>query len=169
MAQVLAGSDAIPDNLFEFLDLRKPSSLGSRPAGFIADTNRENASVPGINAISPISVENVVRSSCAIHAARRSQRHCVQYSISIRGVLCMTSVQFSSDQPGSEAKQEAATPMVVRGRRGKATPTEPHGRLEPDARTYACGTSNDTLTSLPFSSFHGAPDLLPAYMASNPI
>ena len=40
---------------------------------------------PGTRATSRISLSNVVSSSCAIHAARNSHRHCVQYSISIRG------------------------------------------------------------------------------------
>ncbi len=44
-------------------------------------TSRSNrtsntASLPGINATSPTSFSNVVKSSCATHAARRSQRHC---------------------------------------------------------------------------------------------
>jgi hypothetical protein len=34
----------------------------------------------------------VVNSSCAIQAARNSQRHCVQYSISIRGFCAIFSV-----------------------------------------------------------------------------
>jgi hypothetical protein len=66
--------------LLELFDPGKTSFFGARPESSIADTNFENATGAGINAISPISV---------IHAARRSQRHCVQYSISIRGVkLC---------------------------------------------------------------------------------
>src|SRR6202040_952937 len=48
--------------------------------------------VPGISATSPISLWNVVRSSCAIQAARSSHRHCVHYSISIRGLFGVTTV-----------------------------------------------------------------------------
>src|SRR6266446_5308564 len=46
--------------------------------------------LPGSNATSPSSVANVVNSSWAIHAARNSHRHCVQYSISTRGCLGMS-------------------------------------------------------------------------------
>ena len=83
-----------------------------RPDGVIADTNLEDASGGGVSAISPISVEKVVRSSCAIHAARRSQRHCVQYSISIRGVLCMTAVQFRAHR--SRPKGARSLPISIR-------------------------------------------------------
>src|ERR1700722_11642872 len=41
--------------------------------------------VPGCSDTSPRSVPNVERSSCAIHAARNSQWHCVQYRIAILG------------------------------------------------------------------------------------
>src|SRR5215831_17509371 len=44
MAEVLAWGYAIPDCLLQFLDLRKPSFLGSGPDRFIADTNLENTS-----------------------------------------------------------------------------------------------------------------------------
>src|SRR5437899_5928390 len=43
--------------------------------------------LPGSNATSPRSAANVVNNSWAIHAARNSHRHCVQYSISTRGCL----------------------------------------------------------------------------------
>src|SRR5713101_7867537 len=45
--------------------------------------------VPGCIASSPSSAANVVKSSCAIHAARNNQRHWVQYWISTRGCLYM--------------------------------------------------------------------------------
>jgi hypothetical protein len=64
VAQVLAGRDAIPDNLLQLLDLGETSFFRPRPDGIIADMILENASSVGINAISPISVEKVVRSSC---------------------------------------------------------------------------------------------------------
>src|SRR5262249_29160025 len=41
--------------------------------------------LPGCSATSPRSAANVVNNSSAIHAARNSHRHCVQYSISTRG------------------------------------------------------------------------------------
>jgi hypothetical protein len=44
MAQVLVWRDEIPDNLLKLTDLGKPSFLGARPDGIIADTNLENAS-----------------------------------------------------------------------------------------------------------------------------
>jgi len=44
MAEVFAWGYAIPDYLLQFLDLRKPSFLGSGPDRFIADTNLENTS-----------------------------------------------------------------------------------------------------------------------------
>ena len=42
--------------------------------------------VPGTSATSPSSAWKVVSSSCAVQPARISHRHCVQYSISTRGV-----------------------------------------------------------------------------------
>jgi hypothetical protein len=47
--------------------------------------------VPGTSATSPSSLSKVVNSSCASYAARRSQRHCRQYSISRRGVMSRSS------------------------------------------------------------------------------
>jgi hypothetical protein len=44
MAQVLVGSDAIPHDLLEFLDLGKPTPFSSRPDGVIFDSNFENTS-----------------------------------------------------------------------------------------------------------------------------
>ena len=47
MAQVLVWGDAIPDYLLEFLHLGKPSFVGSRPDGIIAETNFENTPSTG--------------------------------------------------------------------------------------------------------------------------
>jgi hypothetical protein len=46
---------------------------------------------PGTSATSPNSFANVVNNSCDNHAARNSQRHCVQYSISRRGIMISSS------------------------------------------------------------------------------
>ena len=55
--------------------------------------------VPGINATAPSSVSNVVNTSCAIQAARRSHRHWVQYSISNRGLMALLPID-----PGSTGR-----------------------------------------------------------------
>jgi len=90
MAQVFAGRDSVPDKLFELLDLRKPPFIRAGPDDLNAKAHFEYTPVPGIRATSPILLWNVVKSSGAIQAARKSQRHCVQYVISIRGVLAVT-------------------------------------------------------------------------------
>jgi hypothetical protein len=102
MAQVLAGGDAIPDNL-----LARETAFSARDQTASSPIRIvKTPPAPGISAISPRSVEKVVRSACAIPRGPQEQRHCVQYSISIRGVLCMAAVQFSADLKG--ARQRAA-------------------------------------------------------------
>jgi hypothetical protein len=55
--------------------------------------------VPGCRQTSPISSWNVVSNSCAVHAARRSHRHCVQYSISMLGDLLLISLSLLDGHP----------------------------------------------------------------------
>lgn len=56
--------------------------------------------VAGINAISPIVVPNVDRSSCPKYAARSIHLHCVQYVIATRGrdILSIVSLVILDDQ-----------------------------------------------------------------------
>src|SRR6266566_433205 len=61
--------------------------------------------VPGIKATSPSSVSNVVKSSCAIQAARNSHRHWMQYWIATRGrvfiVHCTPLIELIAHVPRS--------------------------------------------------------------------
>jgi hypothetical protein len=87
VAEIPAGGDAVSDELLEFLDVGKAPRSFARPDELALRANVEDASARRDDASSPMSSWNVVSSSCAIQAARRSQRHCVQYLISTRGRL----------------------------------------------------------------------------------
>ena len=62
---------------------KRPSSLRDQAMRLPARTVK-TPPVPGTSATPPSSSSKVVNSSCAIQAARNSQRHCRQYSISMR-------------------------------------------------------------------------------------
>jgi len=70
MPQVSSRRDLIADELFEFLHFWESALFRSGPDHVIVDANLE-------------------------HAARRSQRHWVQYSISTRGVFSIALMQCS--------------------------------------------------------------------------
>jgi hypothetical protein len=64
----------------------KPPSCSRDQMGFPSSRiSKIPASRPGIRVTPPSSASNVLRSSWAIQAARRSQRHLTQYSISTMG------------------------------------------------------------------------------------
>src|SRR2546428_10804651 len=66
-----------------------------------------------MSATSPSSASNVVNSSCAIQAARSSQRHCVQYSISTRARR-VTAVSSETTTPPSSSFSFRDAPDLAR-------------------------------------------------------
>src|SRR5262249_25231033 len=67
--------------------------------------------LPGCNATSPRSAAKVVNNSWAIHAARNSHQHCVQYSISTRGCFGI----FLTLYVGVLLRVSGFTPPFVKG------------------------------------------------------
>jgi len=79
--------------------------------------------VPGSSATSPSSDWKVVSSSCAIHAARSSQRQRVQYSISSRGALLVTSASIAGmPTDPATALGDRRTTVPRRSCRGRRAP-----------------------------------------------
>ena len=86
MPEVLVRGDDVADQLLEFLEVRETPLFLAGPKGFAVDPHLEHSAGAGFKATSPSSDSKVVRSSCAIHAERSSQRQSVQYSIPTRGL-----------------------------------------------------------------------------------
>src|SRR3990172_139066 len=84
MTEVFTRSNVVSHDLFQFLYIRK--TFFSFRNQIISSSTRISKipPVPGTSATSLSSDSKVVKSSCAIQAARISQRHCVQYLISTR-------------------------------------------------------------------------------------
>ena len=78
--------DLVPDELLQLGDLRDAGRPSFRDqTGSPSTATLNTPPVPGFSVTPPISSSNVVSSSCAVHAARSSQRHWRQYSISTMG------------------------------------------------------------------------------------
>ena len=75
MAKVHFGSNPVSHELFEFFDVGEPALVGSRPDDFVIDTYLEQPARAGYEGDLTDHALERFSSSCAIQAARSSQRH----------------------------------------------------------------------------------------------
>ena len=83
------GSNAIPHSLLQLFQFGKPVLLLPRKHHLFVYSDLKDATSAGKQRHFTHFLSKVVSISWAIQAARISQRHCVQYWISIRGLTIL--------------------------------------------------------------------------------